>query len=123
MGRTYAVPFEDVWQVASELMDGGINRWELVESDDREGILRGTAGALLARFASAVTIRITLDPDAQTRVDGLAASRSARADLGSNARKLRRFFTALDQGLEERRGSPTASVRLDPSAPRTGSVG
>ncbi len=122
-GRTYAVPFEDTWQVASELMDGGLKRWELLDSDDREGVLRGVAGAPLARFISTVTVRITLDRDAQTRVDGLAASRTARADLGSNARKLHRFFTALDRGLEDRRGTPIASVRLDPTTDRTGHVG
>jgi hypothetical protein len=122
-GRTYAVPFEEVWQTATELMDGGLPRWELRESDDREGILRGVAGSLLDRFASAVTVRVTLDADAQTRVDGLAASRTARRDLGSNPRKLHRFFTALDREIEGRRGTPIASLRLDPTTTRSHAVG
>jgi hypothetical protein len=115
VGRTYAVPFDDVWHVSSDLMSGGLKRWELIDADDQEGILRGVAGTPLSRLECAVTVRITLDPDAQTRVDGLAASRTARADLGANARALHRFFMALDRGLEDRRGRPIASLRFDPS--------
>lgn len=112
-GRTYAIPFEDVWQASVELIDGGLKRWKLLEADDQEGIIRGVARGRLDRFTSAITVRITLDPDAQTRVDALSASRTGRADLGVNARRLHRYFRALDARLEDRRGAGIDSLRLD----------
>lgn len=112
-GRTYAIPFEDVWQASLELVGGGLRRWEVLEADDQEGLIRGVARARLPRFTSAITVRITLDPNAQTRVDALSALRLGRADLGVNARRLRRFFTALDHRLEEIRGADIAQLRVD----------
>ena len=100
-GRTYAIPFEDVWQASLHLVDGGLKAWSLLEYDDREGIIRGIARGRLGRFTSSVTIRISLDVDAQTRVDGLSASRSGRMDLGANTRRLHRFFGALDEAVKE----------------------
>lgn len=116
-GRTYAVPFEAVWQASLELVDGGLRGWTLSESDDGEGIIRGRARGGLRRTESAITLRITLDQDAQTRIDGLSASRVGRADLGANARRLGRFFRGLDRSLEEALGRPIRSVRIEPPAP------
>lgn len=113
-GRTYAIPFEDVWQVSRELVDGGMRRWELLEADDQEGIIRGVAHGRLDRFTSAITVRITLDSNAQTRVDALSAARVGRADLGVNARRLRRYFRTMDLRLEELRGAAIENLRLDP---------
>lgn len=119
-GRTYAVPFEDVWQASLRLVDGGLGGWSLVEADDQEGVIRGRIRGPLRSSESALTLRIGLDEDAQTRVDGLAASTVGRADLGANARRLGRFFRTLDRELEERRGRGSA-VRIAPRpAPRTG---
>ena len=113
-GRTYAIPFDDVWRASLALVDGGLRRWELLEADDQEGTIRGTARGLVGdRFTSSVTVRVTLDADAQTRVDALSASRSGRGDLGSNARKLRKFFRALDRALEDARGVKIETVRMD----------
>jgi hypothetical protein len=114
-GRTYAIPFEDVWQSTRLLVSGKLKRWELVEADDQEGLIRGVAHGRLDRFTSAITIRITLDPDAQTRVDAMSASQVGRADLGVNARRLRRYFAALDAMLAERRGTTIESLTIDPS--------
>jgi hypothetical protein len=116
-GRTYAVPFEAVWRASLELMDGGLRGWTLSESDDGEGIIRGRARGGLRRTESAITLRITLDEDAQTRIDGLSASRVGRADLGANARRLGRFFRSLDRSLEQALGRPIRSVRIEPAAP------
>lgn len=102
-GRTYAVPFEDVWQAALDLVGGGLNRWELVEHDDREGIIRGVAHSRIERFTSAITIRVGLDFNAQTRVDALAASRVGNYDLGINARRLGTFFQRLDSAVDQAR--------------------
>ena len=111
-GRTYAIPFEEVWQQCIRLVDGGLRGWELREADDEEGVIRGRIRGLTARFASTLTVRVTLDANAQTRVDALAACRSGRYDLGTNVRRLNRFFRALDRGLEESRGRAIAPVRL-----------
>lgn len=104
VGRTYAIPFEAVWQASRKLVSGGLRGWELLESDDQEGIIRGVAHGLLERFTSSITVRVTLDPDAQTRVDALSASRTGQADLGTNARRLGRFFRKLDAELEDAGG-------------------
>lgn len=112
-GRTYAIPFEDVWQASLALVDGGLKRWALLEADDREGIIRGVARGRIDRFTSAVTVRITLDFNAQTRVDALSASRTGRYDLGNNARKLRKFFRALDTALEDAKGQKIEAMRVD----------
>lgn len=98
-GRTYGIPFQVVWQAALDLVSGGLKRWELTEHDDEEGIIRGIARSRAPGLDSAITVRITLDPDAQTRVDALSSSLTARADLGSNVRRLSRFFQALDQAV------------------------
>ncbi len=121
-GRTYAIPFEEVWQASLHLVDGGLRRWELLEADDREGIVRGVAGSLLDRFSSAVTIRITLDFNAQTRVDALSAARTGRYDLGSNARKLRKFFRALDRTLGKALGQEIETLRVDGAAAPEGAA-
>lgn len=113
-GRTYAIRFEDVWQASVELIDGGLKRWEVLEADDREGVIRGMARGRLDRFTSAITVRVSLDVDAQTRVDALSAARVGRADLGASARRLRRFFAALDRRLEEINGVRIDALRLDP---------
>jgi hypothetical protein len=112
-GRTYAVPFEDVWQAATRLVGGGLKRWELLEADDQEGVIRGTAHGITERFTSGITVRITLDPDAQTRVDAMSASRTGRAGLGVNGRRLSRFFTRLDRAVSEARDRPIEVLRLD----------
>lgn len=110
-GRTYAIPFEDVWQSAVALVDGGLNGWTLREYDDHDGIIRGAARGRLKRFSSAVTVRIVLDADAQTRVDAMSASRVGRYDLGTNVRRLDLFFRSLDRRLEENRGHPVHPLR------------
>lgn len=122
-GRTYAIPFEDVWQAALRLMGGGLKRWEIVESDDQEGIIRGVAHGRLERSTSNLTVRIVLDANAQTRVDALSASRVARADLGLNARRLHRFFRALDAALERSRGRTIDELRVDPAGRARGGPG
>lgn len=98
-GRTYAVPFEQVWQATLALVGGQLNGWRVVEADDYDGVIRAEATARLPRTIADVTVRITLDPNAQTRVDAQAVSRTNRGDLGASTRHLIRLFTALDQSL------------------------
>ena len=98
-GRTYPVPFERVWQAAVALASGGLRGWRLLEADDQRGLIRVEATTLVLRFVDDVRIHISLDRDAQTRVDARSASRTGKADLGTNARRLRRFFRKLDRSL------------------------
>jgi hypothetical protein len=101
-GRTYHIPFEQVWQAALALASGGkggLRRWQLVQADDYEGIIDAAAKTFWLRFVDDVRINVYLDDDAQTRVDVVSKSRKGRADLGANARRIARFLRALDRKL------------------------
>jgi hypothetical protein len=99
-GRRYAIPFQEVWEAARVLADGGMAGWTLVEADDLEGRIRAEARTRVFRFVDDVEIRVRLDRDAQTRVDLVSASRVGRGDLGTNARRIRRFLKRLDRELK-----------------------
>ena len=101
-GRTYAIPFEQVWQAARSLAGGGLRRWRIVEEDDYEGLIRAESRTLIWRFVDDVVIRIILDADAQTRVDMQSRSRKGGIDFGTNARRIGKFFRALDRKLQQR---------------------
>ena len=107
-GRTYAVPFDRVWQSARKLASGGLRRWQLIDADDYEGLIRATATTLTLRMVDDVVIHISLDEDAQTRVDMRSSSRKGFADLGTNARRIGSFFRALDKELGLNRPSRAA---------------
>lgn len=95
-GRTYAIPFERVWQAALAIAR---RRWKVTATDDIEGVIRAEARTPVFRFTDDVVLRIGLDADGQTRADMESASRVGRGDLGTNARRVRRFFRALDRAL------------------------
>ncbi|HLU24712.1 MAG TPA: DUF1499 domain-containing protein [Longimicrobiales bacterium] len=100
-GRTYAIPFDRVWRAATSLASGGLRGWSLVSADDFEGEIHAASRARLRDRYYDITIRITLDQDGQTRVDARASSRTGRVDFGANARRIGRFFTALDRALAQ----------------------
>jgi hypothetical protein len=116
-GRTYAIPFEQVWRAAMRLAAGGIGRCCVLEHDDQDGYLRVASPSRWLRRPGEVRIHIALDRNAQTRVDVQAGSRSGRADLGGNARRIQRFLSALDRELVReaagggRAGEPSPLVR------------
>lgn len=99
-GRTYAVPFERVWRAALTIASGR-SGWTILDADDLEGHIRIEAKTPVLRFVDDVEIRIGLDADAQTRVDMTSGSRKGKVDLGTNARRIRRFFKHLDRKLSE----------------------
>ena len=108
-GRTYAIPFEDVWSAATALATVGLRGWRVVSSDDEAGVIHAEATTFLRKKIDDIVIRISLDQDAQTRVDARAAARVGRGDWGRNARRLNRFFRALDGAvIEARRQRMTA---------------
>ena len=98
-GRTYAVPFERVWQAALALAGGRLRGWRVVDADDQEGVIRAEARRRFGRACDDVIVNIGLDADAQTRVDAVSSAREGWTDLGANARRLRRFFRALDRAV------------------------
>lgn len=98
-GRTYAVPFERVWQAARSVTQA-MGGWKLIEEDDYEGTIRVEATTRIFRFVDDVLIQIYLDPNAQTRVDMHSASRKGVTDFGTNARRIGRFMRKLDRELE-----------------------
>ena len=99
-GRTYAIPFGTVWDAALRLAAGGLRGWTTTESDETAGIVEARARGLVLRFPATVVITVSLDDNAQTRVDLTAEGRHGGGDLGINARRIRRFCFALDRALE-----------------------
>lgn len=97
-GRTYAIPFEKVWQAANKLAGGGLRGWKIVSSDDYEGVITAEVRSLFGSVDD-VVIRITLDENAQTRVDMESRARKRAADLGASARRIGRFMRILDRRL------------------------
>jgi hypothetical protein len=107
-GRTYAIPFDAVWQATLRLAGGGLRGWTVVAADDTAGSVFATARGVTGAMHD-IGIEVSLDDDAQTRVDARAAARSA-PDLGRSRRRLRRFFRALDRKLQRLpRSAPPAS--------------
>lgn len=97
-GRSYAIPFAQVWDAALQIARQ-TRGWTVTESDPRAGEIVAEAQTRLWKFTDDVWIRISLDEDAQTRVDLTSASRKGSADLGANARRIARFLHALDRRL------------------------
>jgi hypothetical protein len=115
VGRTYAIPFDLVWQAALGLISGGLHGWQLVSADDQTGIMLGRVPSRISRLEGEITVRILLDPNAQTRVDALATTAPGKPDLGVNARRIGRFFHSLDAALARERGGSIGPLRLEPA--------
>ena len=110
-GRTYAVPFEDVWQAALALASGGLRGWRMLTADDHEGVITAEAERSFPRALDDITIDVRLDENAQTRVDARAAPRNGRADFGRNARRLGHLFRSLDAEVERAAARRRATAR------------
>lgn len=104
-GLTCAIPFEDVWQAALRLAGGGLSGWSVTAANDQDGRIDAVSRSIFGAEHD-IVIRVTLDRDAQTRVDMTAAARKPGSDFGAAARRIRAFFRALDKTLRRtpRRG-------------------
>ncbi len=102
VGRTYAIPFDSVWNAALILADGGIRGWSLASSNDQAGSIHAESTTLVFRFVDDVRVHIGLDENGQTRVDIRSASRKGSGDLGRNRRTVGRFLRRLDKRLDAR---------------------
>jgi len=107
-GRTYAIPFDQVWEAALALAKGGLRGWKLEKADDYDGVIHATATTLVMRAIDDVAISISLDANGQTRVDMSSRSRKGVGDLGTNARRVAHFCRALDKSLQRARKAAAA---------------
>ena len=98
-GRTYAIPFDAVWNAALLVAEEDMKRWDVISWEDRSGIIAIEARGWILKAIDDVRIHVSLDEDAQTRIDLTSTSRKSRADLGTNARRIGRFFKLLDARL------------------------
>jgi uncharacterized protein (DUF1499 family) len=71
-------------------------KWEIIASVPAEGRIEATDTTRWFRFKDDIVIRVTANgPGA--RIDIRSKSRIGRSDLGTNARRIRRFFAALKE--------------------------
>ena len=114
-GRTYAIPFDTVWQAALSLGGRGIRGWSIVRTNDQHGVLQLLVQPGIGPHSKHVDVRVDigLDQNAQTRVDMQAVSRTQRGDMGRAKRLVHRFFTHLDQRLEAGPGTILDPAELD----------
>jgi uncharacterized protein (DUF1499 family) len=70
--------------------------WEVAATDEQAGRVEATDTTMFFGFKDDVVIRIRPE-GAGSRVDVRSLSRVGRSDVGANARRIRRFRTALGQ--------------------------
>ncbi len=110
-GRTYAIPFEAVWQASTRIAEGGLRGWSILMADDQSGAIEAVSKTLVFGFEDDVRVDIRLDEDGQTRVDLWSASRIGRGDLGRNRRTIGRFLRRLDRSLDAQPGQILDATR------------
>lgn len=110
LGRTYAIPFELVWQAATRLAGGGIRGWSLWIADDQVGRIEASTNPLIGPAAD-IHVIIGLDQNAQTRVDVVSMSRTHRGDLGRSRRNIGLFLKRLDKILNAEPGQILDATR------------
>ncbi|NNF29257.1 MAG: DUF1499 domain-containing protein [Gemmatimonadetes bacterium] len=98
-GRTYTIPFGDVWDAVVRLTAGGLRGWKMIRWDDDTGLVEAEVHGRMLNLTSDISVSVTLDVNAQTRVDLAARKRGRWGDLGANRRRVRRFVRELDRQL------------------------
>lgn len=99
-GRTYAIPFEAVWQASIQLVSAGLGGWSIKSADDHRGVISAHVSGKLISSEVMVRINIKLDANAQTRVDLTATSSTERGDFGRSGRVIARFIRRLDEEVQ-----------------------
>jgi uncharacterized protein (DUF1499 family) len=74
-------------------------RWKLVRADEGAGLIHAEARTPIFRFVDDVRFKLKLDHNALTRMDMWSASRKGKGDLGTNVRRIAKFFRELDRRL------------------------
>lgn len=103
-GRTYAIPYDQVWTACVDLVQRS-RGWTILHSNDLDGFVRVRCQTPFFKFLDDVEIRVSLDDNAMTRVDITSESRKGRADFGVNTRRIGRFLRGLDRKLEAKEGA------------------
>ena len=85
-------PYDRVFDVA--LATAQALGWEITAQDRNQGEIRAVATTLVFRFKDDVTITISRDGEGAL-VNVRSHSRLGKGDLGTNARRIRRFQAAL----------------------------
>src|SRR5690606_30992302 len=71
--------------------------WDLVAQSPQDGRIEATDTTFWFRFKDDIVIRIRPAAGGGAEVDARSVSRVGRGDAGTNARRLRAFFEALDE--------------------------
>lgn len=97
-GRTYTVPFAEVWDAATADIRGR-RGWEIVHADEERGLLTVVCRSRLRRSSDDLSVWVRLDEYGLTRVDARAGSREGRLSPGANRRRVVELLGALDEAL------------------------
>jgi hypothetical protein len=111
VGRTYAIPFDRVWNAAVDVANEGMRGWSVASADDLSGLIIASTATRLFNIRDDVRVRIRLDENGQTRVDVNSRSRTEKASLGRHRRGISRFLARLDQRLDAHPGQIIDATR------------
>lgn len=92
---TLAMPPEEAFARALNAVDA--LGWDLVAQSPQDGRIEATDTTFWFRFKDDIVIRIRPAAGGGAEVDARSVSRVGRGDAGTNARRLRAFFEALDE--------------------------
>lgn len=113
-GRTYAVPFADVW----DALVRDIRRrrgWRLVHADEELGLLTALCRSVRPRRPDDLSVWVALDENGLTSVEVRSASRGPGGDLGANRRRVRSLLARLDRAV--RPGARVETARAPGDSP------
>lgn len=74
--------------------------WRIVTADTASGRMEAVDTTFWFGFRDDVVVRVT-DSNGRARVDVRSASRVGQSDLGTNARRIRRFLSGLEERLAD----------------------
>lgn len=97
-GRTYTVPFAEVWDAATADIRSR-RGWEIVHADEERGLLTVVCRSRLRRSSDDLSVWVRLDEYGLTRVDARAGSREGRLTPGANRRRVLDLLDSLDRAL------------------------
>jgi uncharacterized protein (DUF1499 family) len=75
--------------------------WRISSADAAGGVITAVAVTRLLRFKDDVTVRVRADAGG-SRIDVRSKSRIGRGDLGTNARRIRRYLSEIANGVRPR---------------------
>jgi uncharacterized protein (DUF1499 family) len=87
------VPPTDAYRRALEAVKA--SGWEVVAADEAGRRIEATDTTYWFGFKDDVAVRVTAMPDGGSRVDVRSVSRVGRSDVGTNARRIRDYLSAL----------------------------